>query len=134
MFPYRHFRVSMKMPPFRNFEFQVYAQRLGTAVTLSVDCIVLIPSKYSFKITNTYLDDNPASEVDIFINEDTTVSCVNIAGVGYRLGSQVAVNNLVYPNYGGKLVVAGQEAASQQILDVFDVLVDYYERFRVHGQ
>ena len=135
---------EVSIPPFprmddlaisRYFEFQVYVQRMGAAITLSLDCLVLIPSKHFFKITNALLEDDAASHLYAYQNEDGTVFGYNINAAGVvSMSVQYAPNNFTYPVEGGILVLAAQEAAVQNLADVIDGTLYYKERFRTHGE
>lgn len=135
---------TISMPPFPRlkgaiylemFEWQLYAQRLGTATTLTADCIVLIPSDYYFKVTNAAIEAASGSYVDAFMHEDGTIDGININSSNkINLACHFMPNNFVYPWEGGKLVVAFQLSASQDISDAIDIIAAYHERYRIHGQ
>lgn len=120
----------------RYFELQLYVQHMVSAVTFTADCILLIPSYYSFKISNADLENNGSSEIYAFQSEDDLASCYNVSAAGVvNMAAQYSPNNFVYPIYGGKLVLAGQEATIQNLADIFDLVnILYKERYRTHGE
>lgn len=122
-----------------NFEFQLYAQRLGGATTLLADCLILIPAEHYFKMTNCSMADGSIGVgpwVGGYQLEDGTIYCFSADGTGgLNMATQFGPNNLTYPIGGGTLVIAAQQAAIQDVDDYFyDVSIYYYERFRTHGE
>jgi hypothetical protein len=136
---------TISMPPFsrqnashdllETFEFQLYAMRIGTAVTLIADCLILIPADHMFKLTNALLDHANTSLCYSYINVDGTVSTINNGTDGkINMAAQLANNNFVCPIAGGTFVIAGQRSALQTVTDEVALNIEYCERYRTHGE
>jgi hypothetical protein len=121
--------------PIEDFEFQVYAQQLGGANTLTVDCLVLIPATHGFKITGAIVEAADTSWVYSRIHEDGLASCINYSIAGaINIATQFAPNNWVYPKAGGVFVLAGQRSTIQNVNDVAEVNISSLRRYRTHGE
>jgi hypothetical protein len=115
----------------QNFIIRLLAQQIGTAVTLTVDCLVLVPFTHRFKIENANIDHNFSNLFFGYTHEDGQISYLSDAAISVE--TQYNPTNLVYPIEGGKLVLVSQEATVQHVADLLSPVVYYYERFKTHG-
>lgn len=124
----------------KNFQIQIWAYRTGAAVTLTVDCIVLIPVPHF-----TYSEGSAIAFTDsdsiTWTSHRTTADGKTI--VLYFDTNNDPVANLIYtldrddfvvPVEGGLLVIAGEETASQVVSDNVDLSIGRLFRHRVHAE
>jgi len=117
------------------FEFQLYAKLIGTATTITADCLILIPATHYYKISSAIVTASTASTVYGYILEDALASSLNYSAAGQvNMATQFAPNNWEYPMAGGILVLAGQRSTLQNISDEAGVVrTTTYTRYRTHG-
>jgi len=135
---------NVSIPPFprtystglgKYFEFQVYALSMGSAATITLDCLILIPSKHYFKITNAILENSGFSSVTGYISEDNLTRCENVNSSSLvNMAAQFAPNNFSVPVAGGIFVIAAQAPAIHYVTDEVYPMIYYYERYRTHAE
>jgi acetyltransferase-like isoleucine patch superfamily enzyme len=105
----------------------------STAVTVTADCLVLIPSQHWLSFSGANLSSGAYVRSFIFENGDPLT-------IGFNSSSEPNVNvnaggaRWRVPHYGGRLVIAGQRATESVLGDDVYVKLYYYLRHARHGE
>jgi len=119
-----------------SFGIRIHALLIGTATTLSLDCIVLIPIEHFIK-----LDDLDMAINDIayyFKYEDGIISAITHDSSATAIGvsAECTETDFSYPVEGGVMVFASEQATGQNLAATYNeayIRTYYIPRYRVHG-
>jgi hypothetical protein len=119
----------------------IWGQHMTSQVTLSLDCLVMIPLMAHGFADDAYVGYLGSSWVfgtNFYQFEDDERAAVNYSKTGATLATlfgSVQHNSETwrYLRRGGMLVVAGERAAGQDKADTLKVEATYYRRYRTHA-
>jgi len=116
----------------KNFEIQIWAERTGAAVNLSVDCLVLVPTDHFVYTAGAAIVAGGARE-RIYTFEDGEIQAVGLSSSDEpNVNIECHPRNWNIPIGGGSLVVAGERTASQVISDAVSIVLNITNRHRTH--
>ncbi|MFZ6028042.1 MAG: hypothetical protein ACOYYS_10030 [Chloroflexota bacterium] len=122
--------------------FELYAQHMNTSVTLSLDCIILIPTYAHGYGDGTYIG-YMATDFDdgtfFYTFEDGERNAINFEYNGSSLaglagGVQADFQTFYYLRDGGPLVFAAQRDTGQDIDDTVKIEITYRRRYVNHAE
>ncbi|RPI24875.1 MAG: hypothetical protein EHM70_20745 [Chloroflexota bacterium] len=116
----------------KNFEIQIWAERTGAAVNLSLDCLVLVPTDHFVSTAGAAIVAGGARE-RIYTFEDGEQQAIGLSATDEpNVNLECHPRNWHIPIGGGSLVVAGERTASQVITDKVSIVLNITHRHRTH--
>lgn len=125
-------------------ELQIHAEQISDSSTLTIDCLVLIPSKYYIKCTGTVTAYSSGSDLRptcFFTKEDDSHDCLMGVGLHSTSISQILrqpestfSNQWKWPSGGGIVVLVTEGSVGQYIGSSVDLYMQVYPRWYNHRE
>lgn len=116
---------------------EIWVERLGTAVTLSLDYVALVPAEHFLFVDNVRIfGDASSGYTGLVVCKVFPDNEVLVIGRGTSLFDASPIYTLrdwTIPPDGGYLVMVGERTSSHVLADKFSIEVNYAKRFRTHN-
>jgi hypothetical protein len=131
-FPRPQISASTLADPFNRLEFQIYTKHLGTANTVTLDCLVLIPASHMVSVTDANMTGDRLYHIYNLEDGQSYGLGYNTVTKFVEIGGHASINDFTYPIAGGILVLACEHTTGQRVYGNVNVDGAYFTRYRTN--